>query len=319
LLLFAGAAGLTAYHLLETTAGYRRKVVVLADDAGVRSGRGAEVRAKRVAIVGAGSIGSKITECLVRSGVTRIRLVDGDVMLPGNLERHVLDWRDIGVLKAEGVKRRALMIAPGAEVESVDDNLNWQRSARTHARQVDLISDSDIVVDATGDVPTSLFLGAIAAANKKPFFSTVVFEGGLGALIAACIPGRDPHYAAARAAFLTWCGEQGAEVPQSTGRRYEALGEDGVPIAADDAAVTMAAAHTARVILDCLDGNAPDRTSSWLLIGFRRGWLFKGHGDVYHLSVGEPSTTDTPARDEDALAFGIALTKEALDASENRQ
>lgn len=319
LLLSAGSSELTAYHLIGSGPGYQRRVSVLAEDAGVRSARSDAAAGKRVAVVGAGSIGSKVAECLVRSGVTKLRIVDGDVMLPGNLERHVLDWRDIGVLKVDGVKRRALLITPGADIEAIDNNLNWQRSARTHAWQVDAISDCDVVLDATGDVPTSLFLGAIAAANKKVFVSTVVFEGGLGALVATCVPDRDPPYAAARAAFLGWCDEQAVAVPESTGRRYEAIGADGVPIAADDAAVTMAAGHTARVILDCIDGTPPERGSAWLLIGFRAGWVFKGHGDVIRLSVGEPTETAGSTRDDEALAFAITLTKEALDARANRE
>src|SRR6185312_10593584 len=113
-------------------------------------------------IVGAGSVGSKMSEAILRSGVHRLTLVDGDVLLPGNLERHALDWRDIGFRKVHGLKRRLLGIAPGADVNAIDVNLNWQRSAKTHAWQVEAVAEGDVIVDATGDPATALFLAAIA-------------------------------------------------------------------------------------------------------------------------------------------------------------
>src|SRR5262249_51837359 len=158
----------------------------------VRSGRSGST--KRVAIVGAGSVGSKIAETLVRSGVAAFTLIDGDVMLPGNIERHVLDWRDVGFRKAPGLKRLLLNIAPGADVKVIEQNLNWQRSAERHAWQVDELAACDVIVDATGDAAMALFLGAVAAANERVFVSVEVFEGGIGALVASCVPGRDPPF-----------------------------------------------------------------------------------------------------------------------------
>jgi hypothetical protein len=315
LVLFLGGPEVTAYLLLREGEPHRRQLFVLPSQGEARSGRPSEASAKRVTIVGVGSVGSKLAESLVRSGVSRLTLVDGDIMLPGNLERHTLDWRDVGFRKVHGVRRHLLHIAPGADISVIDENLNWQRSAKTHAWQVAGLAESDVIVDATGDSATSLFLGAVAAANRRPFVSVEVYEGGIGALVASCVPGRDPPFATARAAFHSWCEQQGATPPTPGQRAYEALAENGAPMVADDAAVTMAAGHAARVVLDILDGFPAGPEAAWMLIGFREGWVFKGHGDTIRMSVGEPAEPMGETQDSGAKAFVSALVQEFLSAS----
>ncbi len=82
--LFTGGPEPTAFHLMDEGKPHRRRMFVLPDQAEARSGRAPEPAARRVAIIGAGSVGSKIAEILVRSGISRLTLVDGDVMLPGS-------------------------------------------------------------------------------------------------------------------------------------------------------------------------------------------------------------------------------------------
>lgn len=312
IVVFHGDGELTAYHLLAEGDPHRRRVFVLPEETGLRSGRAPEATAKQVSIVGAGSLGSKVAESLVRSGVSRLTLVDGDILLPANLERHALDWRAVGFRKVQGLKRRLLDIAPGADITVVDQNLNWQRSARTHAWQISSVADCDVILDATGDAATALFLGAVAAANGRAFVSAEVFEGGIGALVATILPDRDPPFAAGRAAFLAWCDVQGVKAPEPGPRNYEALAEDGTPIVADDAAVTTTAGHAARVILDIIDGHPPPVSAAWLLLGYRNAWLFDGHGHTIRLSVGERSPAEAPEVDADAEAFVKQLVKEWL-------
>ncbi len=51
------------------------------------------LKEKQVALVGCGSLGSKLGAMLARSGVGRFVLVDDDILLPDNLVRNDLDWR----------------------------------------------------------------------------------------------------------------------------------------------------------------------------------------------------------------------------------
>ena len=193
------------YHSPDNDSVFPRKLIVLPDQSGLRSGRTAAAIGKSVAIVGLGSIGSKIAETLLRSGVERFVLVDGDVFLPYNLERHTLDWLDVGSRKSHAVKHRLLQIAPGASIQVIAENLDWQRSAKRHAQQIEAIAACHLIVDATGDAPTTLMLGALAWENSRPMISAEVFEGGLGVLLARSIPGRDPPYAFGRSAYLAYC------------------------------------------------------------------------------------------------------------------
>jgi molybdopterin/thiamine biosynthesis adenylyltransferase len=290
---------------------HRRELYVLPDEDGLRTAARSRRDDKSVSIVGAGSVGSKIAESLVRSGVRCLELADGDVMLPGNLERHVLDWRDVGGRKVHALKKRLLNISPGTKVDITPSNLNWQRSAVTHAWQVDDIAEGKVIVDATGDPATSLFLGAIAHANNRPFVSVEVFEGGIGGLVAAVIPERDPPFSEGRATFLNWCHEQDQPPPAAGPRNYEALTQDGTPMAADDAAVSIIAAHAARIILDILDGNPPRPEAAWLLLGLQQAWLFEGHGHTIRLSVGLKVEAPGSQDDEEGKKFALELLNEA--------
>jgi molybdopterin/thiamine biosynthesis adenylyltransferase len=305
-----GAESVTPYHSPDADCTLKTSWVVLPDERGARSGRQPGAGGKKVAVVGMGSVGSKVSEMLLRSGIHNFVLVDGDVFLPANLERHTLDWRDVGHRKVNAVRRRLLHIVPGATVDIVAQNLNWQRSARNHAGDVDRIAACDLIVDATGDTPTAMLLGAIAAENQKPFVSVEVFEGGLGCVIARSIPGRDPAYVEGRSAYSAYCDTRNVAPPPSGRRRYEAVTDDGDPVVADDAAVTIAASHAARVALDILDGVASADTA-WLLIGFKAGWLFTRHGDTIALDVGTPTLHPAADDDPEIREFALALATEA--------
>ncbi len=314
-ILFVNDAGLRVYESKDAASVKLHLVEVLPDDGGKRSGRSLAAAGKSVTIVGAGSVGSKLAESLLRSGIHSLLLIDGDIFLPGNLERHALDWRDVGYRKVDALQRKLLQIAPGARITTITENLDWQRSAKTAASQFDAIAASDVIVDATGDSGVSLTLGALAAANERAFISVEVFEGGIGALIASCLPERDPPFVLARATFLEWCRQKGVTSPAPGPKRYEALAEDGEPLVADDAAIAMTAGHAARVILDVLDGKLADRAAAWLLFGFRKEWVFNlGHGECIAIDVGQPPpSVDT--RDAEAEAFAIELLKQVKGAA----
>ena len=310
-----GSSDTAVYHAPEGNEVFRRQWVIVPDDAGLRSGRAAAASAKSIAVVGAGSVGSKLAESLVRSRMTRLLLVDGDVFLPVNLERHVLDWRDVGYRKVHGLRRRLLHIAPGADIVVIDQNLNWQRSAKTHADQIEAIAACDIIIDATANPATQLLLGALAADYGRTFMSVEVLGGGIGAVIGRAVPDLDPAYVQGRVAYRAWCERQDEPLPVPAQRTYEALAEDGEPVVADDAAATIAAGHAARVVLDCADGR-PELDGGWLLIGMRAAWVFAGHGHVIRLDVGAAAKQDPTTEDQDARAFVHQLIEEFLRAAD---
>lgn len=310
--LFLGGGCPIAFSLMPDSEPFKRELHILQDQDGHRTAASQVRSEKCVTIVGAGSVGAKVAESLVRAGVRRLRIIDGDILLPGNLERHSLDWRDVGSRKSTALGRRLLEIRPGIDIVPIASNLNWQRSSKTHAWQMDTVAEGDVIIDATGDPATALFLGAVAEANNRTFVSIEVFEGGIGGMVATVLPKRDPPFAQGRANFLGWCTEQNAIPPDPGPKAYEALSPEGAPIAADDAAVTAIAGHAARIVLDILDNRPPPIESAWLLIGLQQGWLFTEHGETIRLNVGRRSETPEIQRDPDAEKFALDLLKEAV-------
>jgi hypothetical protein len=314
LVIFQAGAELVPYLVLDAEQAVRRKWFPYVAQKGVRNGATAGRATAKVAVIGAGSVGSKIAETLVRSGVRDLLLVDGDVLLPPNLERNALDWSSVGARKVDGLRARLLAIAPDAKVRAVAETLSWQRSPRTHAAQIESITRCEIVIDATGDPGSSLLLGSLAARAGKPFLSVEVFEGGIGVLVATCLPTRDPPFAQARANFEAWCEIQGHRFPRPPAGRYGGFDEDGAPVVADDAAVTVAAGHAGRAILDVLDGVPAPQDRAWQLIGLRDAWIFGKLGLMIGLSVGDPVVPIEAEADPETDRFILARIGELLGA-----
>lgn len=144
--------------------------------------------------------------------------------------------------------------------------------------------------------------------------SVQIFEGGIGGLVATCIPKCDLSFVEGRASYLAWCEAQDAAPPEPGPARYEMLAEDGAPVVADDAAVAATAAHAARVILDILDGGPPLPESAWILLGYHKAWLFEGHRHNIRLNVASRRDAAPSPHDAEAAAFATALFREWLDA-----
>lgn len=139
----------------------------------LRAGRdAATLREKSVAIFGVGALGGHAAVCLASSGVGRLRLVDSDQILPGNVVRHVVGHNAVGIPKAHAVKVRIGEHAPWADVDTVLEQ------PRRPSRIRELISDVDLVVDATGSEAATGSIAAVAALVGKPLVSGGLFRGG---------------------------------------------------------------------------------------------------------------------------------------------
>lgn len=76
---------------------------------------------KSVALFGCGGVGGFALEALVRSGIGRIVLIDGDSVAVSNLNRQIIATQaTIGRRKVEVAKERALSIRPDVVVETHD-------------------------------------------------------------------------------------------------------------------------------------------------------------------------------------------------------
>lgn len=284
------------------------EVVISQEDAGVRTG--ADRKQRTVAIVGCGSLGSKVAEALIRSGLCKLFLVDGDVFFPGNIERHVLTWTDVGSGKVEAVAQRLLAITQKADVETIPVNLNWQGSPRTLDFWVNKIASADLIVDATADPATTRMLASVARLHSKPFLTGSVYEGGIGCRISTVIPGRDSSFPLSLAAYHNWLDEQPPAPRETIPVEYGGRDEAGQIIVADDAAVTLAAGFASRLALNILDGVPPARESSWILVGFQNKWIFSGLGHTINFEPRAPEASETAESNPEASKFILDLLKD---------
>jgi tRNA A37 threonylcarbamoyladenosine dehydratase len=137
---------------------------------------GAEVmealRTKRVILFGVGGVGSWCAESLIRTGLTHLTLVDGDVVQPSNVNRQLPATRStIGRPKVEVLKERLLTINPEAEIEAI--NAMYRPNDLGEAPFNFPLSTFNYVIDAIDDVAakTDLILNATRARGVKVFSS----------------------------------------------------------------------------------------------------------------------------------------------------
>ncbi len=83
------------------------------------------IESKTVAVVGLGGVGGYAIEMLVRSGISRIIIVDYDIIDITNLNRQIISLdNNIGKKKTELASKRIKLINPNCEVIVIDEFLN---------------------------------------------------------------------------------------------------------------------------------------------------------------------------------------------------
>lgn len=132
------------------------------------------LKGARVAVIGAGGIGSPAIQYLAAAGVGQLWLIDDDRVDVSNLQRQTLFTEaDIGQSKVAAAKARAHAINPHIEIHAVLD--------RIEARNADLVRDYDVVLDGTDNFETRLLVADAALRHRVPLVSAAVgeFEGQL--------------------------------------------------------------------------------------------------------------------------------------------
>ncbi len=134
-----------------------------------------ELRGCRVAIVGVGALGSFIADMLVRSGIRHLTLVDGDVVMPGNLVRHLVGPEAVGLPKVKAVKQH---LVTRNEIAAAD--IAVTNGALTSGDEaVELLSSHALVVDATAEFVTTALLHVTAQTLAKRLLAAAIQNGGV--------------------------------------------------------------------------------------------------------------------------------------------
>ena len=128
------------------------------------------LQSKRVILFGIGGVGSWCAECLIRTGLTHLTIVDGDTVQASNLNRQLpATQATLGMPKVEALKARLLAINPEAKIEAIYTMYNEQC---TKDGPFDL-SQYDYIIDAIDSVAdkTDLLLYASRLKGVKIFSS----------------------------------------------------------------------------------------------------------------------------------------------------
>jgi hypothetical protein len=170
---------------------------------------------------------------------------------------------------------------------------------------LEALGDCDVLVDATGSPTAFNMIASMATRKSKPMVWAQVFAGGIGGLVGRARPHFDPVPILSRGQIDKWCEDQGVEwVRPDDPARYVGQGADGTPMVADDAEVSIVAAHASRFVIDLLV--RPDGSIfpfSAYLIGLSSEWLFDQPFDTRPIDLipaGEWGEKVEPL-DEDAL------------------
>ena len=136
---------------------------------------------KRVLVVGCGGLGGHLIDLLARIGVGFLRVVDGDVFEPSNLNRQLLSEVPLlGVSKAKAAAARISRVNPDVEVEAIDAFLTEANAGR-------LLSGCDVVLDGLDNIESRRILAKECARSGIPYVYGAV--SGWVAQAAVSMPG----------------------------------------------------------------------------------------------------------------------------------
>ncbi len=132
---------------------FERTRLLLGDEAFAR------LQESSVTVVGLGAVGGHAVEGLARSGISRLRLVDFDLLQPSNINRQILALDStLGQSKAHAARQRVLDINPFCDVEALE-----------------IFADSQ-TVDAILTPAPSLLIDAIDSVNPKVQLLTAAYH-----------------------------------------------------------------------------------------------------------------------------------------------
>ena len=141
------------------------------------------LRQKRVLVVGCGGLGGNIISMLLRVGVGHLRIVDGDVFEPTNLNRQLLSQVAlVGSSKAKAAADHIARVNPQVQVEAVEEFL-------TEFNARELVAGCDAVMDGLDNPQSRRILAAACKQAGVPYVYGAI--QGWVAQAGICMPGED--------------------------------------------------------------------------------------------------------------------------------
>ena len=144
------------------------------------------ISGSRIALIGAGALGTVSAELLARAGTGFIRIVDRDFVEVSNLQRQSLyDEDDVrrNLPKSEAAAAKLRRINSGIQIESIVDDVN-------PSNVEDYIQDVDLVLDALDNFETRFVLNDACAKHSRAW----IYAAAVGSygLVMPIMPGKSP-------------------------------------------------------------------------------------------------------------------------------
>ena len=127
---------------------------------------------KTVTVFGLGALGGHVAVALAQSGITCLRLFDGDLLLPENVVRHAGGHPLVGAPKVEAAGALVGDHAPWTEVSASAS------SPLAPKELTQAITGSDLLVDATGVDASTLAICLCAQTQSTVLVSGALYRGG---------------------------------------------------------------------------------------------------------------------------------------------
>lgn len=126
------------------------------------------IAAQRAIIFGVGGVGSWCAECLVRSGIRRITIVDSDRVCITNINRQLMaTTKTVGHVKVEALKERLLEINPNVEITAL------QKIYSAETADDFGLEDYNYIIDAIDSLKDKALLMLNACNTKAVFYSSM--------------------------------------------------------------------------------------------------------------------------------------------------
>lgn len=122
----------------------------------------------KVIIFGVGGVGSWCAESLVRSGVSKLTLVDSDRICVTNVNRQLMaTTKTVGQVKVEALKERLLDINPRAEIRALQQIYSEETADSFE------LDTYDYIVDAIDSLENKVHLIRTATRTPARFVSSM--------------------------------------------------------------------------------------------------------------------------------------------------
>jgi adenylyltransferase/sulfurtransferase len=145
-----------------------------------------KLAASTAVVAGCGALGTVIANCLARSGVGHLKVVDRDFVELSNLQRQVLfDEQDVreNMPKAAAAERKLKQINSEIRIEGIVTDIN-------PANVEELIKGADVVVDGADNFETRFVINDACVKHNIPWvYGAAVGTTGMSMTV---IPGQTP-------------------------------------------------------------------------------------------------------------------------------